>query len=253
MIALTALVFAAGGYGVSQAIHSPLFLVQVIEVSGVENSVDVLGSEGPPLDAAAITALAQVPVGQVNLFDLDLKPIERRLLTNSWIKEVKLQKVFPQTLAIDVEFRNPRALIQADDGNLAYVDKDGQVFGHASLMYRADLPIFHGPPGEEGQIPQAVKVLTSLERSLPSEQVQVASLEWDRENGFRALVTYPVEKLRLNRTWVDFGQEPEALDPASGINRLSQVFHYLSQHSIAARQIWADAGKKIVVKTARGS
>jgi hypothetical protein len=37
------------------------------------------------------------------------------------------------------------------------------------------------------------------------------------------------------------------------IQRLTQVFQYLRQNSIAARQVFADSGKKIVVKTAHGS
>jgi hypothetical protein len=37
------------------------------------------------------------------------------------------------------------------------------------------------------------------------------------------------------------------------LERVGHVLEYLSDNGVNALQIWADAGKKIVVKTARGS
>ena len=79
-----------------------MFLLQVIELSDLP--------EAAPVDAQAITQLAALPVGQVNLFDLDLKPVEERILSHPWIREVRLEKHFPQTLSISVVFREPQAL-----------------------------------------------------------------------------------------------------------------------------------------------
>src|SRR3954467_10524233 len=77
--------------GVGFAIRSPLFLVQVVEVGDQPESA--------PVSAQVISDLAGVPVGKVNLFDLDLKSVERRILTHPWIRQVSLMKRFPQTLS----------------------------------------------------------------------------------------------------------------------------------------------------------
>src|SRR3954464_8968761 len=92
----------AAVWGVYSALHSPLFVVQVVEVADL--------ADRSPVDAQTISDLAFVPVGKISLFDLDLNQIEKRILTNSWIREVRLQKKFPETLSISVIFKQPRAL-----------------------------------------------------------------------------------------------------------------------------------------------
>jgi hypothetical protein len=54
---------------------------------------------------------------------------------------------------------------------------------------------------------------------------------------------------------VNLGSEIGSDIPAfeDQLGRLSKVFDYLSDNALPARQIFADSGKKIVVKTSRGS
>src|SRR5271156_3689040 len=105
--------------GVYEAIHSPLFTVQVVEVSDQVSTAQAAPEElqqWTPVDAQTITDLAAVPVGQSNLFDLDLSRVEKRILSNEWVREVRLQKRFPQTLSITTVFKEPRAIIQLETG-----------------------------------------------------------------------------------------------------------------------------------------
>ena len=74
------------------------------------------------------------------------------------------------------------------------------------------------------------------------------------------MVNYEISSpsgIRRLRTRIDLGREKEVLVEGKlipdQVQRLTQVFEYLRHNSIAARQIFADAGKKIVVKTAHGS
>ena len=234
-------------WGVRLAIHSSLFLVQVVEVADQPDQA--------PVDAQVIADLADVKTGEVNLFDLDLREIERRILTNVWIKEVKLTKSFPQTLSIGVVFKEPKALQQQEDGNLSYVDQEGNIFGQVNLSYQPDLPILSGFSSD--RLPQALKFIDAWER-FNSENgknlgLQLSSLDWDFERGLRALVIYPLKShpTLKGRTMVELGQDIDG-QPLQ-FKRLSEVFGYLSVNSISSRQVFADAGKKIVVKTARGS
>jgi hypothetical protein len=256
---------AGAAYGVSSALHSPLFLVRVVEVS------DQPSIEGePPLSAQALTDLADVPIGKASLVELDLSGIEKRILSNPWVREVQLSKRFPQTLAISAVFRRPVALVRRKDGSLSYVDEDGTAFSRADLARRPDLPVLTGfplPEAGDGRAPasadplvqDALRLLASWERSSLGRSSQVSTLSWDRERGFRILATYPLqlqgkaaEGKPLGRSMIDLGQEIDAqIEPQ--LERLAHVINYLGRNNISARQIFADAGKKIVVKTARGS
>jgi cell division septal protein FtsQ len=235
IVTASCVVLLAAGYGIHGAMRSPLFLVQVVEITDPP--------EDAPIDAQEISRLADVPVGQVNLFDLDLRSVERRLMKSPWIKEVRLTKRFPQTLAISVVFREPKALHEGEGGVLNYVDANGQVFGPLTLAYRPDLPVVSGTR----DLKSAVAMLASCESALASSHAQISSLAWDAERGYRALVVYP-----KGRTMVTLGRDTGPILDEQ-LSRLSRVFQYLSENSVPARQIFADSGKKIVVKTARGS
>ena len=224
-----------------------MFLLQVVELSDLPETAVV--------DAQTITQLAAVPLGQINLFDLDLKPVEERVLAHPWIREVRLEKHFPQTLSISVVFREPQALMQAENGSLSYVDTDGRIFGQVDLMVQSDLPIIASSGLEH--ITEALQLIRGWDQSELSKAAQLSLLQWDAERGFRAQVTYPLAAPASpgarGRTFVDLGQDIDARAAKAQFERLSRVFQYLRSNRVLVRQIWADAGKKIVVKTARGS
>jgi cell division protein FtsQ len=244
LITSSTLALVATGYGMYRAMRSPLFTVRVVEMADL--------AENAPVSAAAIESLAAVPIGQVNLFALNLAEIESRVLSNPWIREARLQKRFPQTLTISVTFREPQALMQGDGGRLSYVDTDGRVFGQVSLAKSADLPILFGLNKQPMQrVREALAVLSTWGESSLSGSSEISSLSWDSDRGYRAWIVYPTKSSRA-RALVELGQEVDAQLPAQ-FERLSKVFQYLSANSVAVRQIWADTGKKIVVRTAHGS
>jgi hypothetical protein len=248
LISLLALIGAS--WGVRTAMRSPMFLIQVVEVADLP--------EATPVEASAITQLADIHVGRVNLFDLDLKPVERRILMHPWIREVRLEKHFPQTLSISVVFREPQALMQSESGALSYVDVDGRVFGQVDLRVHPDLPVISASTAvSTARVLEALRLIQVWEKSDLSKAARLSQLQWDGERGFRALVSYPLPSPAAHaargRTFVDLGQDLDAEAAKSQFERLSQVFEYLTTHRVTARQVWADAGKKIVVKTARGS
>lgn len=248
VLSFAALSILGAMIGIYSTIHSSLFLVQVVEVSDL--------AENSPVDAQAITQLAAVPAGVINLFDLDLRILEQRILSNHWIREVRLEKRFPQTVSISVAFREPQGIYQASNGALSYIDSTGKVFGQVNLRLQPDFPIFTGfARDHERKLQEGLELVRIWEKSPLRPIAQISSLHWDPERGFRALVTYGMGSKAASskgRTMIDLGQEVDAqLEPQ--LRRLHDVIRYLSKSSIAAHQIWADAGKKIVVKTAHGS
>ena len=119
-----------------------------------------------PVDAQTITDLAAVPVGQSNLFDLDLSRVEKRILSNEWVREVRLQKRFPQTLSISTIFKEPEAMFQLETGALSYVDQDGRVFGKVILSGPKNLALIsrRGQCEDLDQIKGLVKLLSDGKR-----------------------------------------------------------------------------------------
>jgi hypothetical protein len=231
--------------GVGFAIRSPLFLVQVVEIGDQP--------ENSPVSMQAISDLAAIPLGKINLFDLDLKTVEKRILTHPWIRQVNLIKRFPQTLSISVVFREPHALIQQRSGSLSYVDTDGKVFGRVNVLARSNLPLLTGiPETDSARIQQSLKLVDLWEKSDLHEAACLSSLNWDEERGYRVWMTYSSGAVKA-RTEVDLGREVDEVALDLQLRRLNGVVRYLSQHSMVANQIWADSGKKIVVRTAHGS
>lgn len=248
--------------GVYRAIHSPLFTVQVVKVTDQVSAsqaaavpaVPALNDVQPwtPVDAQTITDLAAVPVGQSNLFDLDLGRVEKRILSNEWVREVKLQKRFPQTLSITTIFKEPKAIVQLETGALSYVDQDGRVFGKVILSGPKNLALISNADSEDlEQLKGLVKLLSDWEASPVSKFARIESLSPDSDSEalggatFKMVISYQLDR-HLIHARVDLSSDVP-------FSQLTQVFDYLHTHGIAARQIFADAGKKIVVKTAHGS
>jgi cell division septal protein FtsQ len=231
--------------GVRAALRSPLFLVEVVEINPSDASM--------PVDLQELTDLAAIPEGKVNLFALDLKRVEARLLTSPWVREVTIQKRFPQTVSIGVTFRSPKALLQAESGALAYVDQDGKVFGKATLLVYPDLPVLSGFGQDSLSRTQRLQEALAVISHWPAGSAELSALSWDDERGLRALAAYGPTSKTLVDLGTDIGANGDVNLLTEHFERLSRVFEYLRKNSIAARQIWADAGKKIVVKTTRGS
>jgi hypothetical protein len=192
IVVFSLLTLAATIFGVYAAIHSSLFLVQVVEIetdsgSGLDAAADSLAD---PVSADAISTLAAVPIGRSNLFSLDLSEVEARINANEWVRAVTLEKRFPQTLSIMVSFRKPLALLQNGDGSLSYLDQDAKPFGRVNLSYQPDLPILTNSawgqrPGAP-DLAQAMGLLDRWNRSSAGHFAQISSLGWESERGFHA-------------------------------------------------------------------
>lgn len=232
--------------GVSAAvvglIHSDLFLVRVVEVNDLPDLT--------PVDAQTIIQLAQVPTDSVNLFSLRLAPIERRLLSHRWIKAVTLSKKFPQSVSISVEFHQPIAIVQKHSGSLYYMDADGNAFAPINLKSDPNLPILVAMEDVNDQ-KRALSFIHSWGSNGLASKFVLSSIEYHAEKGLRVMVTYPMRE-QVGRVLVELGQS-EHEEFSSQLARLNEVMSYLSSHNIDARQVFADLGKKIVVRIARSS
>ena len=95
--------------------------------------------------AAEVSKLLGLSSG-VNLFDLDLKELRKRLETHPSIKKAYVARVLPDTLAFKVSERIPRAFL-FDNNSKLLVDDVGMVMSQDSCVAIArDLPVIIGVP-----------------------------------------------------------------------------------------------------------
>lgn len=240
----------AASMGVYSTLRSPIFLIHVVEISAIENG---------PLNYTQLLELAQIPTGKINLFDLNLHAIEEKFKKNEWISAVEITKKFPQTVSIQVHFREPVALFQWRNGLIGYVDNEGSVFGNITTGYISDLPTFSGMDLNESKvegekIKKALVILDSWKEAEIGKKTDISAIHWSENYGFRCFFNYLFgsNENKKIRTQVDLGFE-NLNKIRLQLKRLSKVIDQLSLRGVASHQIWADSDKKIVVKTAKGS
>ncbi|MBL7714925.1 MAG: FtsQ-type POTRA domain-containing protein [Bdellovibrionales bacterium] len=239
VILLNSAVLAFSVWAMTQAVQSPLFTLKVVEVSGT--------GEDSPVTADELIQVAAVPVDRINLFSLDLDPIEKRLLTHPWIRKVHLEKQFPQTLVIVPEFREVKAVIISMQGKVSYVDATGTVFGRVKSGSAGGFPVFSARIHQGGTdlIRRCLGLIEAFEQQV-GQVARIESLEEEGPRGIQGWISYPLQSDRA-RAQVIFPSQ----DSLADLGKVRSVVKYLSERQISVSQIWADLGKKIVVKIAR--
>jgi len=231
--------------GVDQAVHSSLFKLKNIMVETI--------SDAYPLTVEQVKLIAKIPVDKQSLFELNMKPIEARLLKHPWVKGVVIGKEFPNTISLKIVERSPIALVTESHGKVLYLESDGTMFEDHSIVYSKDLPILQGFVIQNLETMKQVRELLFdwfQESHFPG--LKVSSLSYDEKLGLRAVVSYPLKNGQLMRPVIELGL---SLDEAITISQASfkKVLEYLASRSLPASKIWLGDGKKIVVKMARGS
>ncbi len=242
---VTAALFSLGtmmilAVGVRFSIHSPLFSVQVLEVADDDPK--------QPVSALEILALTGVEIGRDSLFSLDLAKIEKRLLQEDWIASVRLEKRFPQTLAIIPTYREPLAAYIRTDGRISYLDVEGNVFAVVRHGDFRDLPLISGiPRGDRAALQRAVRVVGRWRDLGMDEAALLSSVVALDDTTLRLGVSYGSGRTGVELAFDDFAElETQLL-------RIKSTFEYLSKHRVVISGVWANAGKKVVVKTRLGS
>jgi len=239
------LVIGVIGFGVRQATRSSLFILRKVVVEPL--------SPDYPLSRERVLDLAKVPVGSKSLFDLNMAPIESRLLRHPWVKGVIVGKQFPNTLSLKIVERNPVALLTEGTGRVLYLENDGTSFEDEAMVYPVDLPILTGFSAKNIDLLKRLHVFIQTwfsPENLPG--LKLSSLSYDEKMGLRAMISYPLKNRQQMRTVLELGLN---LEEASSVpaHHLRKVLEYVAGKAQPASRIWLGDGKKIVVKISRGS
>ncbi len=122
--------FVLGWLGYVGLSHSPFFEVESVNITGSSKF-----GHDEILSLIGIT-------NQTNLVAVDKVEIAEELKKTGWIRRVSVEKVYPNSLEIQIQERKPLAIVQLQQG-LFYFDKSGFVFAGVKPGEALDFPVVH--------------------------------------------------------------------------------------------------------------
>ena len=162
------------------------FRIHEIEISGCRT-----------INPEALRKFAAISY-EMNMLSLEPKAIQERLLKHDWVKSARVQRVWPDGLAISIQEHRPQALLIQNDGkDLSYVSSSGVIFAKLDKGQELDYPVITGLDSfanEDAQkelLASANLFLRLAERNNPNLPAQNISEIHFTEHG--ELVLYLVE------------------------------------------------------------
>lgn len=94
----------------------PLFFLKNIKVNGIQQlkDHDIMGRAAPYV--------------RDSLFKIDISKMKEAIVSHPLVKEVRIKRVYPFSLVIDVEEKKPSALWTDGEGQLHVLDENGEPF-----------------------------------------------------------------------------------------------------------------------------
>jgi len=118
--------------------------------------------------------LSSRPLGNILLCDLPL--LQKQLKSYAWVKDARVQKVFPSHLKIEITERVPFALLEK--GLLSLVAEDGTVLEPSVSAEEWPLPVLRDEGAFLGRFEEKWEAARAcLEGLSPAERARLASLE----------------------------------------------------------------------------
>ena len=147
--ALIILTAASLYYGGSFMARSPYFALHDIRFEGCTN-----------VTPRELTSLANVRPGY-NIFTLNLQEISQKIITNPWVKDVRIERNLPhQQLIIRITERVP--VVLASQKDLFLVDREGDLFKKVERQDNIDMPVITGLSPSEPNTQRIKKILGFL-------------------------------------------------------------------------------------------
>jgi cell division septal protein FtsQ len=223
------------GYRVyAHLLEDPWFRLNEVEVEGIRK-----------IPRETVVSLIR-PEGMPNLFTLRLKEMTKRLECHPWIEQVKVRKVFPNKIRVQIEERKPIAILQL--GELFYIDAKGVIFSPVEGGDTFDYPFLTGltlqslekdPVETKRLITKALEFLRMVhkEQLFPAEEIS----EIHMEKAFGLQYFTKTEGIEVRMGWEHFGEK---------LRRLSMIWPDLKRRGGSVISIDCSDLKRMVVKKA---
>lgn len=164
------------------------FAIDDIQVSTIEGASTI-----SPARAAEVRALI-VPDGRQSILSLDPDDVKTRVESLDWVQGVRVRRLWPNDMLIEVERRQEYARWQ-EDGEISVIDANGERLLTERAADHANLPLVVG----QGAGPASPPMLAALE-SLPQVRahlralVRVGDRRWNLELTSGTTVALPEER-----------------------------------------------------------
>ncbi len=229
---LLSLFFFIGHRVYVRLLEDPLFRVREVEVEGSRKI--------PRETILSLTELEGMP----NLFTLRLREVAKRLELHPWIEQVKMRKVFPNKIWIQIEERKPIAILQLEEPY--YIDTKGVIFSPVGDRDKYNYPFLTGltrqalekdPVEAKHLIMKALEFLriVNKEKVFPPEEIS----EIHMEKAFGIQYFTKTEGVEVRMGWEHFGEK---------LRRLSIIWSDLRKRGLSVVSIDCSDLKRMVVK-----
>ncbi|MFZ1065596.1 MAG: cell division protein FtsQ/DivIB [Pseudolabrys sp.] len=256
------LLLVSASYGAVRGGHIPQMIENVQDLCdatanrlGFHISEVALAGEHE-VDRGEILSLAGI-TDRSSLLFLDAARARTRLLTNPWIAEAAVLKLYPDRLRIEIKERQPFALWQKD-GRVALIAADGTVLETAAPPRFGNLPLVVGKGAEQSaQGFLAIVARYPAIAHVTDASVLVAERRWSLHlKGGIEILLPEREPEKALRTLIDLERSNKLLSRdiiAIDLRLSDRITVRQSDNAAAAReQIFKDAEKAKKGKTGKG-
>lgn len=222
-------------FSVQLLMASDLFRVEGVSVKGHQR----LGQQ-------QVVALSDIELG-LNTFSLDLGLIGRKIEENPWVRQAKVQRIFPRQVVIEIVERKPVAIINM--GYLYYIDEDGEIFKVLDSKDKLDYPIITGFDYEKAQdhdenyalkLKQIVALMVDLKGRKLFDLNQVSEIHHEMDGGLSLFTFDGSVKVKLGNG-----------NYKRKINRLERIYSQLQPKLKMLDYIDLNVNEKIIVRIER--
>lgn len=227
------LLISAVLYGSYQAITSvTMFSLKTIDVSDTKH-----------LTREEILGLAGLEPGK-DLIHMNLKRMGEHILQNPWVETVRINRYFPDTVAISIVEREPVAIVNM--GFIYYLDKKGTVFKVLNQGDKLDFPVITGfseeeinsdPKGTKEALEATCNLLKILRDKGAFILADVSEIHYDKGYGFTLFTASGALPVKVG-----------AGDFNAKVERFARIYKELMAQLPTIHYIDLDYNDKIIVK-----
>jgi cell division protein FtsQ len=213
-------------------LEDPFFRVREIKVEGCRK-----------IACETLISLTKIE-GMPNLFTVSLSKVTKRLESHPWIDHIRVRKVFPNKVLIQVEERKPIAILQLEE--LYYVDTQGVIFSPVGERDGYNYPFLTGltrqilekdPVEAKRLIMKALELLRIADQQKVSPLEEISEIHMEKIFGIQCFTKNEGVEVRMG--WEQFGEK---------LKRLSLIWSDLRNRGFSATSIDCSDLKRMVVK-----
>lgn len=181
-----------------------------------------------------------------DLLTMELSEISKRLQAHPWIEEVKMEKVFPHKLSVQIVERKPIAILQMEEPY--YVDAKGVIFAPVGERDGFDYPFITGltrrhldeePEESRRLIGKALELLSALRQRRTLLLEEASEIHVEKTFGLQYFTKE--EGIEVRMGWDRYGEK---------LRRLSIIWSDLKRKGIQPLSIDCSDLQRMVVKRA---